>query len=368
MVTNLRQLSESLNLRYQGDGDLPLTHVCGMEDPAPGGVGYLDMKPAIGGVDMPADTKKKLSSWLDRLDPGMVVIAREGFDRQHTHTIFADSPVAAHADAARLLHPAKEPEWQIHPTVIQGRGVKLGKNVRLGPGVVLYDGVTIGDHTCLEARVVVMSDCLIGRDCHIYPGVVVREDTRIGDRCIVHAGAVLGTDGHGYYQEGGQNRKIPQVGHVEIGDDVEIGSCTTIDRGRMRTTRIGDGCKIDNQVQIGHNVQLGRHALIAAQCGLAGSSTIGDHLILGGQCGVKDHVQLGNHVTAVARTGILASVRDRTVLGGMPARPLQQWRTAQMLINRLEGFFQRLTRLEKRMNLPAGEAPAAASQAERGDR
>ena len=178
--------------------------------------------------------------------------------------------------------------------------------------------------------------------------MVVQEKTEIGDRVILQSGAVIGADGHGYFQRKGINQKIPQVGNVHLEDDVEIGACTTIDRARFRTTTIKQGCKIDNQVQIAHNVQLGEQSLISAQAALGGSVKTGNHLIMGGQSGIRDNVNVGNNVTAIARAVITANTLDKEVIGGMPGRPVSQWRKLQSLINRLGDLFERVRKLESR--------------------
>jgi UDP-3-O-[3-hydroxymyristoyl] glucosamine N-acyltransferase len=177
---------------------------------------------------------------------------------------------------------------------------------------------------------------------------VVQDKCQIGNRVIIQSGAVIGSDGHGYFQREGVNLKIPQLGIVQIEDDVEVGACTTIDRARFHTTVIKQGSKLDNQVQIAHNVSVGEQALISAQTAVGGSVKAGHHLILGGQSGIRDNVQVGNNVTAVARAVITANTQDNEVLGGMPGRPVNQWRQLQSLINRLGELFDRVRKLESR--------------------
>ena len=193
-----------------------------------------------------------------------------------------------------------------------------------------------------------MSDVVIGADCTFYPNAVVQDRSEIGDRVILQSGAVIGSDGHGYFQREGVNRKIPQLGIVRLENDVEVGACTTIDRARFRTTIIKQGSKLDNQVQIAHNVSLGEQALVSAQSAVGGSVKAGHHLIMGGQSGIRDNVIVGNNVTAVIRAVITANTLDKEVLGGMPGRPVSQWRQLQSLINRLAELFDRVRKLESR--------------------
>ena len=191
-----------------------------------------------------------------------------------------------------------------------------------------------------------MSNSIIGNECIFFPNVVIQDRTIIGDRVILQSGAVIGSDGHGYYQREGINKKIPQVGNVYIEDDTEIGACTTIDRARFKTTLIRRGSKIDNQVQIAHNVVLGEQALISAQSAIGGSVTTGEKLIMGGQSGIKDNIEIGKNVTVIARAVVTANTKDKEVLGGMPGRPISQWRRIQALINRLAELFDRVKKLE----------------------
>ena len=195
-----------------------------------------------------------------------------------------------------------------------------------------------------------MSEVVIGSDCILYPNVVVQDRSNIGNRVIIQSGAIIGSDGHGYFQRKGVNYKIPQIGIVCIEDDVEVGACTTIDRARFHKTVIKQGSKLDNQVQIAHNVTVGEQALISAQSAVGGSVKAGHHLIMGGQSGIRDNVQIGNNVTAVARAVITSNTQDNEVLGGMPGRPVNQWRKLQSLINRLGELFERVRKLESRKN------------------
>ena len=213
---------------------------------------------------------------------------------------------------------------------------------------MIYEGVKIGDNTILHAGVVIMSEVVIGTDCIFYPNVVVQDRCEIGNRVTIQSGTAIGSDGHGYFQREGVNHKIPQLGIVCIEDDVEIGACTTIDRARFHTTVIKQGSKLDNQVQIAHNVSIGEQALISAQSAVGGSVKAGHHLILGGQSGIKDNVRVGDNVTAVARAVITANIQDNEVMGGMPGRPVSQWRKLQSLINRLGELFERVRKLESR--------------------
>lgn len=191
----------------------------------------------------------------------------------------------------------------IHPRVIVGAGTKIGARTRIMPGAVI------------------MPRCQIGDDCVIYANATLYEYTQVGDRVTIHAGAVLGAHGFGYRQENGRHVLTPQLGYVAIESDVEIGAGTTIDRGTYGATRIGEGTKIDDQVMIGHNCQIGRHNLLCSQVGIAGSSRTGDYVVLAGQVGLADHISLGNHVTVGAQAGVMADCPDNQTFIGSPATP-----------------------------------------------
>jgi UDP-3-O-[3-hydroxymyristoyl] glucosamine N-acyltransferase len=219
----------------------------------------------------------------------------------------------------------------IGPFVCIGAHVRIGVNVRLHPGVVIGDDVTIGD------------------DCQLFANVVVRERVSIGNRVIIHAGSVLGSDGFGYRWDGRQHAKVPQIGTVVIEDDVEIGSCVCIDRAKFAETRVGRGTKIDNLVQIAHNVVIGPHCLLVGQVGIAGSAKLGTGVVLGGGAGVRDHVTLGDGVMVAGRAGVASSVPARTQVSGMPALPHRQNLREQAALRRLPELLVQVKKLQEQV-------------------
>jgi UDP-3-O-[3-hydroxymyristoyl] glucosamine N-acyltransferase len=201
--------------------------------------------------------------------------------------------------------------------------VFIGRRVRIGAGSVIHPGVYIGDDTTL------------GDDCEIHPNVTIRERVTLGNRVIIHAGSVLGTDGFGYRWDGQKQAKIPQIGTVIIEDDVEIGSCTCIDRAKFSTTRVGRGAKIDNLVQIGHNVQIGPHCILAGQVGIAGTAKLGIGAVVGGQSSIRDHVTVGDGAMVAGASGVAEDVPPRTIYSGTPALPHRQSLREQKALRRL---------------------------------
>jgi len=217
----------------------------------------------------------------------------------------------------------------------------VSETARLGTDVVVYPGATVGDDveigvgSVIHTGVVIMPGCRIGRDVTLFPGAVLYEDTVVGDRSLVHAGAVIGAFGFGYRMTEGRHQLCAQLGNVEIGDDVEIGAGTTVDRGTYGSTRIGTGTKIDNQVQIGHNCRIGAHNLICSQAGIAGSTTTGDYVVIAGQVGIRDHVHIGERSVLGAMSGVSNDVPAGVSMLGIPATPEREQKLKQAALSKL---------------------------------
>jgi UDP-3-O-[3-hydroxymyristoyl] glucosamine N-acyltransferase len=219
----------------------------------------------------------------------------------------------------------------------------------IGPHVYVGSGAVIGPGTQLHPGVYVGANCRIGRDCVLWPNVVVREYASIGDRVIIHPNATIGADGFGYRQRGGKHYKIPQIGRVVIEDDVEVGAGTCIDRARSGITRIGRGTKIDNLVQIGHNVRIGEDCVIVSQCGISGSTTLGDHVMLAGQVGLIDHLRIGDGAQVAAKSGVARDIPDGEVWRGIPAVPNSEFGRQAVGFRRLPKIMEQLRALTKRV-------------------
>jgi UDP-3-O-[3-hydroxymyristoyl] glucosamine N-acyltransferase len=237
------------------------------------------------------------------------------------------------------LHPEPEPEWSaepVHPTA------RIGTGCRIAPGATIGARTVVGAGGRIHPGVHIAEDCVLGEDCELFPGVVLYRRTRLGDRVRVHGNTVLGSDGYGYATVAGKHEKIPQVGWVEVGDDVEIGACTTVDRGALGPTRIGTGTKVDNQCQIAHNVQVGEHCLVVSQVGISGSTTLGHHVTLAGKVGTAGHIHIGSNTVATGNTMIGKDVPDGSFISGYLARPHRQWMECQAALNRLPATLKAL--------------------------
>lgn len=245
--------------------------------------------------------------------------------------------------AARLW-PRKAPG--IHPTAIVAASAQVDASAYVGPFVTIEEGSVIGPRCQIEARSQIGAGCALAEDCHLSANVVLERDTELGARVRIHSGAVVGSDGFGYEFEAGRHRKVPQVGNVVIGADVEIGSNTTIDRGRFGPTRIGEGTKIDNQVQIGHNVQIGRHCILCAQVGIAGSTTIKDYVVFGGRAGASGHLTIESGAQLAGTATAFSDLAGNAKYGGNPALPLMTHQRLTVLSKKLPDFARRLKHLE----------------------
>ncbi len=240
--------------------------------------------------------------------------------------LIVDDAHAAFQQAIRLLRPQTTGKSSPgrHVTAIVASTSRIGDESQLAAGVVVGENCVVGQRCILHAGVQLMDGCEVGDDCELFPHVTLYPETRLGQRVLIHAGAVLGAYGFGYRQQAGRHVRAAQLGWVEVGDDVEIGAVTTIDRGAYGATRIGAGTKIDNHVQIAHNCQIGKHNLICAQVGIAGSTATGDYVVLAGQVGLKDHIQLADHVTVGAQSGVMNNVEKGAVVFGSPAGSRRQ--------------------------------------------
>lgn len=265
--------------------------------------------------------------------------------------IVVGHPLMAFAQVAQRFCVRPAIPRGIAEGMTRGTDVTIGADPSIWPFVTLGDRVRIGARVTLYPGVFVGSDSTIGDDCILYPNVVVREGCSLGARVIVHSGTVIGADGFGYVPYQGRHHKIPQLGGVVIEDDVELGANVTVDRATLGSTCIKQGTKVDNLVQIAHNVTVGAHCILVAQVGIAGSTTIGHHVVIGGQAGLSDHIQIGDQVMIAAKSGVHRSVESNQIVGGSPALPRDRALRVQGVIHHLPELHKLVQSLEQRVEI-----------------
>lgn len=263
--------------------------------------------------------------------------------------LIAPHPYVALAELLAVFYPEESPRPGVSDDARVAPDATLGADVEIGPFAVIESGAQVADRARVGAGCYLGPGAVVGPDTLLHPRVTVYARTCIGARCIVHAGVVLGADGYGFATIEGVHRKVPQVGHVVIEDDVEIGANCTVDRGALGETVVGQGTKIDDQVMIGHGARIGKHSLLVAQSGVAGSTEIGDHATVAGQSGFAGHLRIGRNVTVAAKSAVLQDVPDGGFVAGIPAFDHREWRKAQAVQRRLPEMRAELKRLASRV-------------------
>ena len=322
----LKAMAELVHARLIGNGDVEIGGVASIESASAGDLIFVEEE---------ANLPRALES-----DASAVLVGDFGAAESSKPLLVCAQPRLAFALAARFLAPASDHQYGIHPSAVVHPSAQLAKEVKVDEGVVIHEGTEIGAGSWIGAGSVIGSDVRMGDNCELNPNVTVYPGTRLGNRVIVHAGAVLGSDGFGYVRDEktGHYEKFPQIGRLEIEDDVEIGANSTIDRGALDVTRIGRGTKIDNLVHVGHNVQIGEDVVIAAQTGLSGSAVVENNVVIGGQVGIADHVRIEEGAILGAQSGIPSNkiIRGKgIVFWGTPARPIREYLKELAVLARL---------------------------------
>lgn len=304
----LREITNLVEGELEGDPGIVIKGVSGIKEAKEGDITFL--------------ANPKYEFLIDTSKASAIIASKKMPLQCPKPVIRVENPSLAFSKVVSFMFPdEKRVPKGVHPTAIIGKDVTLGKDISLGPHVIIEDNVQIKDNTTICAGTFIGYGSKIGSDTLIYPNVTIREKTIIGDHVIIHSGTVMGSDGFGFEEINGVHQKIPQVGIVVVEDDVEIGACVTIDRARFGRTVIGRGTKIDNLVQIAHNVVIGENSIIIAQAGISGSSTLGKKVILAGQSGIVGHIELGDNVIVGAQAGVTKSVPSNTFVVGSPAKP-----------------------------------------------
>lgn len=332
----LRELADRLECRLEGNGDIEILRVAGIQDAGPGDVTFL--------------ANPKYEKSLQATNASAVIL-KEDAPAAPCAMLRARDPYLAFARAVALFAPGWRPAPGVHPMAAVAADATVGADVSIGAFVAIGEGASIGDRTVIFPNVTVGPGARIGSDCVIHSNVAIRERVTIGNRVVLQNGVVIGSDGYGFVRRGdGTHEKIPQVAGVVIEDDVELGANTTVDRPAVGETRVKAGTKIDNLVMIGHGVTIGRNVLMAAQVGIAGSTAVEDDVIFGGQVGVGGHLTVGRGAIAVGQSGVTNSLEAGVMVAGYPAIDSREWRKASVLFRRLPELKRRLEALEARIS------------------
>jgi UDP-3-O-[3-hydroxymyristoyl] glucosamine N-acyltransferase len=333
----LHELAQRLDCRLEAvSGDVDIVRVASLEQAQPGDLTFL--------------ANPRYHTQLVGTRASAVILGETDPSQAPCAVLRSDNPYRSFAQAVSLFREPMAPSKGIDPLSSIAADAAIGADVSIGPFVAIAAGVVIGARTVVYPGVVIGAGVCVGDDCVLHAHVSLRDGVALGSRVIVHNGAVVGSDGFGFVkQPDGSHLKIPQTAGVVIEDDVEIGANTTIDRPAIGETRIGAGTKVDNLVQIAHGVSIGRHVLLAAQVGIAGSATIEDDVVLAGQVGVSGHLRIGRGVVATAQTGIPNSVDAGAFISGYPAVPNREWLKSSAVVRQLPALKKRIAQLEARI-------------------
>ncbi len=332
----LKELAELVGGVLRGDGSTIITGVASIEEAKKGDITFL--------------SHTRYRRFLATTGASAIVISPELADTaEGRNLIVVKNPYLAFARIMASIKPVRHPPAGIHPTAHIDPSASIGRDVSIQAGVFISRGVKLGDRVVLYPGVYVGEDVEIGSESIIYSNVSIREGSRIGQRVVIHCNSVVGSDGFGYVRDGTRHVKIPQVGTVVIEDDVEIGACVTIDRATTGTTVIGRGTKIDNLVQIAHNVRIGEDTIVVAQVGIAGSVKVGNRVILAGQVAVTEHLEIVDDCVIGMKSLVSSTIRDKGAYTGYPLMEHRRWLKLQALVQKLPELKEKLRELEERI-------------------
>lgn len=319
-AVTIGEIVDFVDGKYVGDRDRQVSAVAPLAEAGEDQLSFL--------------SNRKYAAQLTKTKAGAILVPKnlEGEDERW---IRVEDPYFAIARIMTRWFSARPRPKAVSPLASISPSARLGTNVAVGPFTTIGDHVVVGNNVTIFQSVSIEAGATLGDDSIIYPNVVIYDGSRIGRRCVIHAGVIIGSDGYGFAMHEGKHHKIPQIGIVRIEDDVEIGAGTTIDRAALGETVIGEGTKIDNLVQIGHNVKIGKHCLLVSQVGIAGSTELGDHVFVAGQSGFSGHLKIGHRVQVAAKSAVLEDVPDDTKVMGSPAMPFNEFARRQAALKRL---------------------------------
>ena len=343
MAHRLADLAELVGGRVEGDPEREVEAVRPLDTAGPRDLSFLNhpryraqaLASAAGALLVGRDFPPELASRAAHVSQASLLVVGD--------------PSYALARLLARIAPETLPEAGVHPTAVLAPGCAVDPTAHVGPYAVIGAGSRIGAGAAVHAHAVVGRGCTVADGAVLHPHTVLYDNTEVGPGSVVHAGAVLGSDGFGYATHQGVHHKVPQIGRVVVEGGVEIGANSTVDRATLGETRIGEGTKIDNLVQVGHNVRVGKHCILCGQAGIAGSARLADYVVLAGQAGVAGHIDLGEGAQVAAKSAALGPVPPRTQVAGIPAVEMRRWKRQIVLLSRLEEMSRRLRALEKKL-------------------
>ncbi len=334
MSSTLAQIAQYINGNVIGDANYSVSSVGTLSNADSTQLSFL--------------SNPKYKKFLKQSQAGVIIVSKGMSEYVMTNAIEVDDPYVAYAKAASLLHPIEKKLPVIHPSASLDPSAKIGSNVSIGANVVIEQNVIIEDDVVIGAGCVIERDVIIHTGSKLRPNVTLCFGVVIGERAILHPGVVIGADGFGIANDNGNWIKVPQVGSVSIGNDVEIGANTTIDRGAIEDTFIAEGVKLDNQIQIGHNVTIGKHTVIAGCTGIAGSTSIGEYCAIGGGTGMAGHINIASGVQLTGMSMVTKSINESGVYSsGIPVEPTKQWHKNVIRYRQMDKLFDRVKQLEE---------------------
>lgn len=332
---SLSELSDRFGLELRGDGDHAISGVGTLRNGGPGQLSFL--------------ANRAYRKELPATRAGAVVLSADDADACPTNALVANDPYLVFARIAKLFDPRPAPEPGVHPSAVVADSAELGDGVSIGPNAVIGDGCKLGHGCVIGPGTVLEAECTLGDNCRLYANVTLGFGVTLGRRVIVHPGSVIGADGFGIAFAGDHWEKVPQLGSVEIGDDCEIGANTCIDRGAVENTVLEEDVRLDNLVQIAHNVRIGAHTALAGHAGVAGSTRIGRYCLLGGAVGVNGHIDIADRTTVSAGSVVFRSVTEpgTSWSSQTQAMPIREWQKNYARLTRLDELARTVKKLER---------------------
>lgn len=335
MSIKLSELAQKIDCQLHGD-DCLIENVSDLESAKEGDIAFI--------------YHPKYLDKINQTKASAIILKDVWLHQCNTPALVTDNPRLAFVKATILLNPAKQHASGVSASATLANDLSIPESVYIGPNVVIESGVKLGDNVQIHANCVIESDVAIGEGTVLHPNVTIGYATSMGNNCIISSGAVIGSDGFGYEREGDAYLKIPQLGNVRIGNNVEIGANAAIDRGALHDTIVGDGVKLDNFVQVAHNVVIGKHTIMSGHSGVAGSSTVGEYCLIGGGVGISDNINVTDNVVILGRTLVTSSInKPGTYASSMLADEVKSWRKNALRFKSLNEMEKRLRKLEKKL-------------------